>query len=94
MIDAWLVARTAVTLATLLSSLGLVAWRQSRALEALGELEALRASASVAAAEEVDLMRRIQFLESRVRVVPEAARRLGMHTPDASELVILPGVLP
>jgi cell division protein FtsL len=37
----------------------------------------------------VELDREIQVLTSRARVVPAARDQLGMHTPDASELVIL-----
>ncbi len=75
----------------LLGSLGLVTWRQSRALETLGRLDAIRGQTSVAVAEQVELERHIQWLESRGRVVPEARDRLGMHTPGASEQVILSG---
>lgn len=74
----------------LLASLGLVTWRQSRALEALERLDELRRLTSVAASERVELERRIQVLESRGQVVPAARERLDMHTPDAGELVILP----
>jgi cell division protein FtsL len=85
------VARTASAVVVLLSSLGLVTWRQSRALEAQERLDQIRRQASVAAAERVELERTIQVLESRARVVPAARERLGMHTPGAAELVILPG---
>ncbi len=87
--DPTTLGRTAVTLAVFLGSLGLVTWRQSRALETLAELDAVRQRASVAAAQVVELDREIQFLTSRARVVPEARSRLGMHMPDASELEIL-----
>ena len=73
----------------LLGSLGMVTWRQSRALETLARLDEIRSRTSVAVAEQVELERHIQWLESRGRVVPAARRRLGMHTPDASEQVIL-----
>ena len=87
--DPALVGRAAVTLAMLLGSLGLVTWRQSRTLETLAELDQVRGQASVARAQAVELDRDIQVLTSRARVVPEARQRLGMHTPDASELEIL-----
>lgn len=83
------VGRAAVTLAVLLASLGLVTWRQSRALETLARWDDLRRATSVARAQVVELERDIEVLTSRARVVPEARRRLGMHTPDGSELVIL-----
>lgn len=84
-------ARTALSVAVLLGSLGMVTWRQSRALETLARLEGIRRQISVAEADRVDLERRIQVLESRTRVVPTARERLGMHTATTSELVILPG---
>jgi len=87
--DPTMLGRAAVTFAVLLGSLGLVTWRQSRALETLAELDAVRGQASVARAQVVELDRDIQVLTSRARVVPEARRRLGMHTPDASELEII-----
>jgi hypothetical protein len=91
MMELGAVVRTGVAIVVFLVSLGLVTWRQSRAFEALEQLDDSRRQASVAAAERVELERRIQVLESRGRVVPEARDRLGMHTPDATELVILPG---
>ncbi len=87
--DPAMVGRSAVTLAVLLASLGLVTWRQSRALETLARWDDLRRSTSVARAQVVELERDIEVLTSRARVVPEARARLGMHTPDGSELVIL-----
>ncbi len=82
--------RWTLAVVTLLGSLALVTWRQSRALEALAQLDQVRTQTSVAESERVDLERRIQVLESRPRVVPEARDRLGMHTANVSELVILP----
>lgn len=87
--DPAVLGRAAVTLATLLVSLGFVTWRQSRTLETLAELDRVRSEASVARAQVVELDRDIQVLTSRARVVPEARRRLGMHMPDASELELL-----
>ena len=85
--------RAALTIVTLLGSLGLVTWRQSRAFEALGALDDARRLVSVNEAERVDMARTIQVMESRAQVVPRARDELGMHTPDATELVILPGDL-
>lgn len=87
--DATVLGRAAVTIALLLGSLGYVTWRQSRALETLAEWDELRRRTAVAKAQVVELEREIQVLTSRARVVPEARERLDMHTPDASELVIL-----
>lgn len=84
------VIRASVALAAFLAALATVTWRQSRAFEALAELDELRWRSSVARAERVEVERRIQGLESRSRVVGEARRRFGMRMPDAAELVILP----
>jgi cell division protein FtsL len=80
--------RTALTLAVLVCSLGFVTWRQSRALEVNQELDDLRREVSLALGERVELEREAQVLRSRNRIVPRA-RALGLHTPDASEQVIL-----
>lgn len=84
----------ALGLVVLLCALGLVAWRQVRALEALALLERTRQERALARAERSELNRRIQYLESRSHAVSEARTRLGMHTPGASDMVILPGVRP
>ena len=86
--------RAVVGVVVLVGALGTVTWRQSRAFEALARLDEVRSETSLAVAERVDLERRIQWLESRARVVPAARARLDMHTPDASDLVILAGVNP
>lgn len=75
----------------LLSSLALVAWRQGRALEALQALAEVQQERSLAEAERAEMERRIESLESRAHVVPAARERLGMHTPDAGEIVFVPG---
>lgn len=82
--------RVALAFAGLLASLSLVVWRQSRALETLRALEAVRQERAVAEAERSVLMQRTQVLESRSRVVAAAAERLGMHVPTGAEIVILP----
>ena len=85
--------RAGLAVLALLVSLPVVTWRQSRAFEALAELDDLRRQVSVAEAEVVELERSIQVLESRARVVPAARERLGMHIAASTELVILPGAL-
>lgn len=82
-----------VALAALLlgASLILVAWRQSRALEALAALEDVRSARALAEAERDEMEGRIEVLGSRGRVVPEARSRLGMHLPDVSEIRFLAG---
>ena len=87
----WLVV---LAMAALLASLTLVTWRQSRALEALAELDHARSEVSIARAERDELTQRIQGLESRARVISEATRRLGMRTPEASEIVYVAGAAP
>ncbi|MBI4539676.1 MAG: cell division protein FtsL [Gemmatimonadetes bacterium] len=79
----------ALALASLLAALGLVAWRQARARELLGELARVRSERALAEAELTEQVRRVQRLESRARVVPEARHRLGMHLPSSAEIVIL-----
>ena len=86
--------RLLVASLALASSLALVAWRQSRALEALEDLERARQSRALTEAELSALERHIQYLESRGRVVPEAREKLSMRTPQAREIVILPGEAP
>jgi cell division protein FtsL len=83
--------KLALVTLVLVASLTLVAWRQGRALEALAALDAVRHERALAEAERSELERRIEYLESRVRVVPEARSRLQMHTPEDSEMRILPG---
>ena len=75
----------------LLSALSLVTWRQSRAIEALAEFDRLERSLSLAESEQTELLRRIQGLASRSRMSSVAQEHLGMHHPDASEMVLLSG---
>lgn len=78
-----------LAIACLLGSLTLVAWRQSRALELLGELDGLRREQALERADQDGLMQQIGYLESRARVVREAQDRIGLRLPDDSELVFL-----
>ncbi len=71
----------------LLAALSLVTWRQSRAFESLAELDRLEKSLSLAESERAELLRRVQGLDSRTRISSVAQERLGMHRPDASEMV-------
>ena len=87
-------SRAALCVAALLASLSFVAWRQGRALEAFEELDSVRREISLARAEAAELERRIQYLESRSRVVPAAAEQLGMHLPERAELEIISGGAP
>jgi cell division protein FtsL len=82
--------RLALAFAALLASLTLVIWRQSNALTVLRSVDQMRGARVIAEAERSELVRRIQTLESRTRVVADARDRLGMHVPSANEIVILP----
>jgi len=85
--------RLAVVTLVLVASLILVAWRQGRALDALAALDSVRHERALAEAERNEMERRIEYLQSRIRVVPAAQARLKMRTPDASEIKLLPGEL-
>ena len=81
--------------AGLLSALSLVTWRQSRAFEALAELDRVERSLSLAESDRTDLDRLIQGLSSLARISSVAQEQLGMHHPEASEeaseILWLPG---
>ena len=79
----------ALGFAALLGSLSFVTWRQARARELLSELDRVRNEIALAEAENVELVRRIQMLESRKRVVTWAGEYLGLHTPADDEIVVL-----
>lgn len=81
----------ALATAILLGSLSLVAWRQAQTLQSLEQLEELNREWDLGVAEKEELQRRIRFLESRGRVVPEAVERNGMKKAEAEEIVILSG---
>jgi cell division protein FtsL len=80
--------------ALLLVSLSLVTWRQSRAREALANLDRIQREISLVEAERADLDRRIEILESRRHVTLAAQERLGMHNPAANEIVLLAAGIP
>lgn len=84
-------AATALAILAFLASLSLVAWRQAGTRATLARLDALRHERAVAEAQGAELAQRVRRLESRERVVRAAGERLGMHLPEASEIVILPG---
>ena len=81
----------ALGFAGLLAALGLVTWRQSRAFEALAALDRVERSLSLARSERAELLRRTQRLDRRTRISEVAQQRLGMHRPEASEMVLLRG---
>lgn len=81
--------RLGAAFALLFTSLSLVVWRQSRALEELRGLDAARSTRAVLQAERSELLREIQRLESRSRIVAVAGTRLNLRVPSANEIVIL-----
>lgn len=81
--------RVALAFAALLGSLSMVIWRQSVALDMLRELDALRTERAVMESERSRLNERIQHLESRARIMEEAAVRWGMRVPASGEAVVL-----
>jgi len=82
--------RLALAFASLLASMSLVVWRQSRALEVARDLDDTRTQRAIAEAARSELTRRLQFLESRAYVVQAAQERLGLHVPGTGEFIILP----
>lgn len=86
--------RVALCVAAFLASLSLVAWRQSRAYEALSALEEIRSEAALAESERAELETRVRHLESRSWVVPAARERLDLRLPHSSDIVYLQAVAP
>ncbi|MGH7553210.1 MAG: hypothetical protein ACREMQ_09335 [Longimicrobiales bacterium] len=81
--------RLALAFAALLASLTLVVWRQGQAIGELRELDRTRADRAVAEAQRAELIGRIQYLESRARIVGVASGRLGMRVPAAGEEIVI-----
>jgi cell division protein FtsL len=80
-----------LAVAALLVALSLVTWRQARALETLAAVDSVRREQALARAEWEELVRRIQVLESRGRVVPAARERLGMEIAPSTVLLVEDG---
>jgi cell division protein FtsL len=81
--------RLALAFALLLAALSQVVWRQSRALDVLRALDDARSERAYAEAERTVLLRRMQVLETRSRVVRAAGERLGMRVPSHTDIIIL-----
>src|SRR5690606_2569773 len=81
--------RIALSCAALLGSLSMVVWRQGRALEVLRALDDARSEHVLLESSRASLLREIQLLESRSRIVAVANERLGLHVPSGREIVIL-----
>lgn len=84
------VIRLALLFAAFLASLSLVVWRQSQALELLRSIDGLRRERAVEEARRTELVRKVDALESRSRIVGLAAERFGMRVPAGDEIVLLP----
>ena len=84
------VLRLALCFSALLLAMTIVVKRQTHAFEVLKALDKARTARAFAEAQRSELNRRIEFLESRARVVSEATKRLGMHVPSAEEMIFLP----
>lgn len=87
----WLLAVS--WLGLLLGALSLVTWRQTRGLELEGELREVGAQREMAEAERVELVRRIEVLRSRSRILEVARERLGMRLPETNEIIFLPATV-
>lgn len=81
--------RIALAAAALLASLSGVIYRQGRALEVLRALDAARNEHVLLESQRASLLRNIEQLESRQRIVATASEQLGLHIPSGSEIVIL-----
>ena len=77
-------------LVLLLAALSLVTWRQTRGVEMERALRELETERGIAEAERVAAVRRVEELQSRVRVLSVARERLGMHLPSDDQIVFLP----
>lgn len=86
------VLRLVLAFALLMAALSLVIWRQGRTREVLRALDHTRDERAEAESQRAELLARIQRLESRPRVVTDAAARLGMRVPSGDEITILPHV--
>lgn len=74
----------------LVAALLVVPWRHTRGLNAEQALRELETERAMAEAERVELVRQIEQLRSRSRIVRVARERLGMHLPADGEIVFLP----
>lgn len=77
-------------LCLLLASLVVVTWRQTRGLAMERTLRELESERAVAEAERVELVRRVEALRSRARVVRVARERLDLRLPTEADIVFLP----
>ena len=82
--------RTFACVLLLLGALLVVTWRQTRGRNLEQGLSLVKQRHANVEAERVELVRRIEQLRSRARIVKVARARLGMHLPSDREIVFLP----
>ena len=70
-------------------SMVLTSYRQSRTAELLRAHDQIERDVDSFESERDELRRKIQYLEGRSRISQVAEENLGMHKPEASEMVIL-----
>lgn len=85
--------RMGMACALLFASLSLVVWRQSRALEELRALDAVRVERAMLQGERSELQREIQRLESYTRIV-SASARLGLGPAGSDQIQFLKVPMP
>ena len=83
-------SRGAGWLLLLLGSLVFVTWRQTHGLALESGLRDLESRRAIAEAERVELVREIEALRSRARIVRVARDRYGLHLPSGDEIVFVP----
>ena len=76
-------------LALLAGALVLVVWRQSAGVELQEHIASLHEEAAVLDAERIDLLRELEQLRSRQRIVRIGRERLDLRLPSDDEVVIL-----
>jgi cell division protein FtsL len=76
-------------LALLAGALVLVVWRQSSGVELQERIAVLQEEAAVLDAERIDLIREMERLRSRERIVRIGTERLDLRLPRDDEVVIL-----
>jgi hypothetical protein len=65
-------------------------WRQPRAVALLEQIRGVETQHAMVESERVELVRRIEELRSRTRILRVAHDRLGMHLAADTEIVFLP----
>lgn len=87
-------AKAALWMALLLGAMFAVVWRQTRGVDLERALREAQMERAIAEAERLEMVRRMEALNSRARIVRVAGERLGMHLPGDGEIVFLPAPEP